>query len=74
MEGKRGGRRNIERPVFWWLDDVELYLRNIGVEICRVGYLDRAAWASVVKERNRLKGRSAEEEEEGEGEEGGGEE
>jgi len=33
-----------------WIDDVELTLKNMGVNRWRTGALDRTEWASVMRE------------------------
>jgi hypothetical protein len=63
VDGKRGGGEEIGRPIFRWLDDVELDLRNLGVNIWTRRALDRTAWASVVRRAEaKLKGCIAEKE------------
>lgn len=57
LQGKPEGRRNRRRPKFRWVGDVELDLRNMGVERWRRRAWDRTEWACVVREgKAKLKG------------------
>jgi hypothetical protein len=65
VEGKLGGGGKIVRPIFRCLDDVELDLRNLGVNMWRTRALDGTAWTSVVRRAEaKLKGCTAEKEKE----------
>jgi hypothetical protein len=45
------------RPRLRWIDDVEDNLRNMGIKQWRIKVLDRAEWASIIKEaKAKLKG------------------
>jgi hypothetical protein len=56
-EEKLEGRRGRGRPRLRWIDDVEDDLRNMGIKRWRIKVLDRAEWASVIKEaKAKLKG------------------
>jgi hypothetical protein len=57
FEEKLGGRRGRGRPRLRWIDDVEDDLRNMGIKRWRIRALDRAEWASIIKEaKTKLKG------------------
>jgi hypothetical protein len=57
FEKKLGGRRGRGRPRLRWIDDVEEDLRNIGIKRWRIKALDKAQWASIIKEaKAKLKG------------------
>jgi hypothetical protein len=57
FEEKLGGRRGRGRPRLRWVDDVEDDLRNMGLKRWRIKALDRAEWASIIKEaKAKLKG------------------
>jgi hypothetical protein len=56
-EEKLEGRRGRGRPRLRWIDGVEEDLMNMGIERWRIKGLDRAEWASVIKEaKAKLKG------------------
>jgi hypothetical protein len=56
FEEKLGGRRGRVRPTLRWIDDVEV-LRNMGIKRWRIKALDRAEWATIIKEEKaKLKG------------------
>jgi hypothetical protein len=56
-EEKLGGRRGRVRPRLRWIDDVEEDLRTTGIKRQIIKVLDRAEWASIIKEaKAKLKG------------------
>jgi hypothetical protein len=57
FEGKLEGRRGKGRPRRRWINDVEGDLRKLGVKRWRTKALDRAEWASILREATgKLKG------------------
>jgi hypothetical protein len=51
------GRRGRGRPRLRWINDVEDYLRKLGVKRWRTKALDREEWAPIVREgKGKLKG------------------
>jgi hypothetical protein len=57
FEGKLEGRRGRGRPRLRWINDVEDYLRKLGVKPWRTKALDRVEQASIVREaKAKLKG------------------
>jgi hypothetical protein len=57
LEGKLEGRRGKGRLRLRWINDVEDYLRKLGVKRWRTKALDREEWASIIREaKAKLKG------------------
>jgi hypothetical protein len=50
FEGKLEGRRGRGRPRLRWINDMEDYLRKLGVKRWRTKALDRVEWASIIRE------------------------
>lgn len=56
-ESKPGERSKQGSPRLGWLDDVESYLRIMGVKIWKIGTVGGTEWASVVTDaKAELKG------------------
>jgi hypothetical protein len=49
FEGKLGGQRYRRRPRLRWINDVEDYLRELGVKQWRTKALEREEWATIIK-------------------------
>jgi transcription termination factor 2 len=57
FNAKPEGRRGVGRPRLRWLDDVEAYIKALGVKRWKIKAQDRKEWSAIVREAEaKLKG------------------